>query len=77
MRLVCKHNTCRIYAIIKDNQVVPNKNTSKMLPRRERMRGKERTGRQQPLYISERIQMIIATILISIGTLNVSVGSYI
>jgi hypothetical protein len=50
MRLVCKHNIWRIWVRIKDNQVVPSRNTTKMLPRRERRSGKERTRRQQPLH---------------------------
>jgi hypothetical protein len=57
--------------------VVPNRKTTKMLPRRGRRSGKERTRRQQPLHISARIQTTTATIVISMVTLKISVGSYI
>jgi predicted sulfurtransferase len=48
--------------------VVPRRKTTKMLPRRERRSGKERTRRQQPLHISARIQTTIVTIVISMVT---------
>jgi len=54
--------------------VVPNKNTTKMLPRKGRRSGKERRGRQQPLYISARIQTTTATTIISMATPNINVG---
>jgi hypothetical protein len=42
MRPMCKHNTWRTYTIRKGSQVVLNKNTTKMLPRRGRRSGKEK-----------------------------------
>jgi len=63
--------------IKKDNQVVLNRNTTNMLPRRERRNGNEKTRRQYTLHISARIQTTIATIVIEMVTLNISVESYI
>jgi hypothetical protein len=57
--------------------VVPNRKTTKMLPRRGRRSGKERTRRQQPLHISARIQTTTTTIVILMVTPKISVGSYI
>jgi hypothetical protein len=65
---VCKHNIWRIWVRIKDNQVVPSRKTTKMLPRRERRSGKERTRRQQPLHINARIQTTTVTIVILMVT---------
>jgi hypothetical protein len=60
MRLVYKYNIWRILVRIKGKQVVPSRKATKMLPRRERS-GKERTRRQQPLYINARIQKTTVT----------------
>jgi hypothetical protein len=57
--------------------VVPNKNTTKILPRRERRSGKEMKIIQQPLHISARIQTTTATIVISMVKIKINVGSYI
>jgi hypothetical protein len=41
------------------------KNTSKMLPRRERISGNKRKRTQQPLHVSARIQKNTITIVIT------------
>jgi hypothetical protein len=48
-----------------------------MIPWRGRRSRKERTRRQHPLHISARIRTTTSTIVISIVTLNISIGSYI
>jgi hypothetical protein len=50
--------------------VVLNRKTTKMLPRRGRRSGKEKTRRQQPLHINARIQTTTATIAILMVTLK-------
>jgi hypothetical protein len=57
--------------------VDPNKKTTEVLPRRGRISGKERIRRKQPLHIRARTQTTTATIVISMFTPNISVGSYI
>jgi hypothetical protein len=47
-----------------------------MLPRKGRS-GNERTRRQQQLHINARIETTTATIVISMVTPKISVGSYI
>ena len=57
--------------------MVPSINMTKMLPSREKISGKERIRRQQPLHIKEIIQTTTATIVILMVTPKISVGSYI
>jgi hypothetical protein len=57
--------------------VVPNRKSTKTLPRRGRRSGKGKTRRQQPPHINERIQVTIVIIGISMVTVKKSVGNYI
>jgi hypothetical protein len=77
MRPMCKDNIWRIWVRIKDNQVVPSRNTTVMPLRREKQGGKEITRRPKPLHISEKIQPITITIIILMVTHEISVGIYI
>jgi hypothetical protein len=57
--------------------VVPSEKNTKIIPMKEKTSGKERTRRQHPLHIIERIQVTIVTTIIYMVTPNISVGSYI
>jgi hypothetical protein len=57
--------------------VVPNKKSTKMLPKRERRSGKGKTGKQYLVHISARIQVTTIIIEILLVTLKKGVGKFI
>jgi hypothetical protein len=54
--------------------MVLNRNTTKIIPRRGRISGKEKTRKGQPLHISASIQITTTTIVILMVTPNIRVG---
>jgi hypothetical protein len=60
-----------------NNQVVPRRKNTKMLPSMGTRSGKENTKRSQPLHIIERIQVTTITIGILMVTLKKSFVNYI
>ena len=73
MKLVYKDNTWKAYARRKDNKVVQNRKSVKMLPRRGRRNGREKRRRLHPQHISARIQKSIVTTTTLMDTLKTSV----
>jgi len=56
--------------------VVPNRKTTKMIPRRETISGKERK-KKKPLHISLSIQTTTIIIVVLTAALKIGVGSFI